>query len=120
MIKSYHDLDVWTKGRELVKLIYKLTKSFPRDELYGLTSQLRRAVISIPSNIAEGHSRHSTKDYVNFVSVAIGSLAEVDTQTILAQDLEYVTAKDCEAVNTSIQSLQRMLHALRQSLKAKL
>lgn len=120
MIQSYRDLEVWKKSRQLVKQIYLLTKLFPKEELYGLTVQLRRAVISIPSNIAESHSRHSTKDYINFVSVAIGSLAEVDTQVLLAQDLEYITAQDCNEVNQQIQSLQQMLHKLRSSLKAKL
>jgi len=119
MIRSYRDLEVWTKARQLVKQIYQLSKKFPREELYALTAQLHRAAVSVPSNIAEGHSRLSTKDYINFISMAIGSLAEVDTQVLLAQDLEYVTEKDCTDVNESIQRLQQMLHKLRSSLKDK-
>jgi len=120
MIKTYRDLEVWQKARRLVKEIYVISRTFPREEQFGLTAQIRRAVISIPSNIAEGHSRQSTKDYISFISVAIGSLAEVDTQIILAQDLEYLTQKECASVDQQIQSLQQMLHKLRHSLKAKL
>lgn len=120
MIKSYRDLEVWAKSRKLAKQIYELTKLFPREEVYGLTAQLRRAAVSIPSNIAEGHSRHSTKDYINFVSIAIGSLAEIDTQILLAQDFQYVTNENCKDVDQGIQSLQQMLHKLRSSLKEKL
>ena len=119
-IKSYRDLEVWKKGRTLVKEVYQLTQCFPKEELYGLTSQLRRAVVSVPSNIADGHSRSGTKDFIQFISIAIGSLAETETQILLSQDLGY--AKESEIIKTidHIQELQRMLHALRTSLKAKL
>ena len=116
---SFKDLLVWQKSVELAKEMYSLTKDLPSQEMFGLTSQMRRAAVSIPSNIAEGHSRHSTPDYISFISIAIGSLAEVDTQVILAQDIEYVTAQDCAIVDDSIQRLQQMLHKLRSSLKAK-
>lgn len=120
MIKNYRDLEVWQKSRILVKEIYSLSQNFPREEQFGLTTQIRRAVISIPSNIAEGHSRQSTKDYISFISMAIGSLAEVDTQMVLAQDLNYISNKDYAAVESNIHSLQQMLHKLRGALKAKL
>jgi four helix bundle protein len=119
-IKSYRDLDVWTRGRKLVVLIYKLTQSFPKEEIYALTSQMRRASISVPSNIAEGHSRSGTKDYVHFVSIAIGSLAELETQVLLSEDLGYVASEDTRDIVSDITTLQRMLHSLRTSLKSKL
>ncbi len=97
--------------------MYELTKAFPKDEQFGLTSQMRRAAVSVPSNIAEGHSRLSTKDYVQFVSIAIGSLAELETQMLLACDLGYADEKQMEAIFTLIHENQRMLHGLRTSLK---
>ena len=119
-INSYRDLEVWKKSRALVKQVYQLTQGFPKEEIYGLTSQLRRAVVSVPSNIAEGHSRSGTRDFIQFISLAIGSLAEVETQLLLAQDLDYL--KEIEIKNTieNIHELQRMLHGLRTALKAKL
>jgi four helix bundle protein len=119
-IKSYRDLEVWKKARILVKDVYQLTKLFPKEELYGLTSQLRRAIVSVPSNIAEGHSRSGTKDFIQFISIAIGSLAESETQILLSPDLGYIQESQIIPVITNIQELQRMLHALRTSLKAKL
>lgn len=119
-INSYHDLEVWKRSRALVKTIYELTKHFPKDELFGLTSQMRRAVISIPSNIAEGYSRHGTKDYINFISIAIGSLAELETQLILSCDLKYREEKNVIEAKKDIVSLQKMLNKMRQSLRARL
>ena len=80
-VKTYEELEVWQKAMELVALIYRLTKGFPREEVYGLTSQLRRAAVSVPSNIAEGQGRRSTKEFLNHLSMARGSLLEVETQT---------------------------------------
>jgi len=119
-IKTYRDLAVWNKGRELVKTVYLLTRQFPKEELYGLTSQLKRAVISVPSNIAEGHSRSGTKDFIHFISIAIGSLAEVETQILLSLDLGFTKEIDIKEIISQIHELQRMLHALRTSLKGKL
>ena len=85
----YQNLEVWKESIELVKAIYLLTHNFPEDEKFGLTSQIRRAVISIPSNIAEGSARYSNKDTARFVDIAIGSLAEVETQLIIAKELGY-------------------------------
>lgn len=116
-IKNYKDLKVWQKSRLLVKEIYCLTKSFPKEEQFGLTSQIRRASVSVPSNIAEGHSRTSTKDYIQFVSIAIGSLAEVETQLLLACDLGFITEAESNNSFSLIHEIQRMLHALRKSLK---
>ena len=96
-VKSFKDLEIWQKGIELVVDIYKTTKNFPKDELYSLTSQLKRAAVSIPSNIAEGCGRHYTAEYKQFLYVTIGSCAEVQTQLIIASKLGYL--KDCNAKN---------------------
>lgn len=118
-IKNYKDLIVWQKSRLLVKEIYKITKNFPEDEKFGLTSQVRRAAISIVSNIAEGHSRNSTKDYIRFVSMAIGSISEVEAQLIVASDLKFIEYKSNEHIFALINEIQKMLHSLRNSLKPK-
>lgn len=86
-IRSYRDLVVWQKGMDLVEGVYRVTKAFPKDEVYGLTSQIRRAVVSIPSNIAEGQSRMTSGEFIHFLGIARGSLAELETQIILAQRL---------------------------------
>lgn len=119
-VESFRDLIVWQRSRLLVKAIYQLTKHFPADEKFGLTMQLRRAAISIPSNIAEGFTRHGTKDYISFISVALGSAAEVETQLTLAEDLEYVTQHKVHPVLREVDELQKMLHKMRKSLQAKL
>ena len=90
-VESYRDLIVWQKSMELVERVYRMTRVFPKEELYGLSSQIRRAAVSIPSNIAEGQARKSTAEFLNFLSIAQGSRAEVETQTLIAQRLGYVT-----------------------------
>ena len=97
-INSFRDLRVWQSGIDLVTHVYRLTQSFPRDEQYGLTSQMRRAAISIPSNIAEGHARESTKEYLNHLSIVQGSLAELQTQIEIAQRLGFVEAEVAEEI----------------------
>lgn len=114
MIKNYKDLNVWQLSRSLVKDIYLITEELPKHEQFGLISQIRRASVSVPSNIAEGHSRTSTKDYIRFISMAIGSLAELETQLILCCDLGYVELADNQY--EKIYELQRMLHGLRKKL----
>lgn len=89
-IKTFKDLKVWQKGMELVKEIYNITGTFPKDEQYGLTSQMRRAAISIPSNIAEGFRRRYAKEHKQFLSIALGSAAELETQVLIAKDLGYI------------------------------
>lgn len=118
-IKSYRDLQVWQLGRVLVRRTYALTQSFPQSELYGLTSQMRRAAVSVPSNIAEGHSRHSTADFISFISIAIGSLSELDTQLILSMDIGYLSEESYQEISVDIATLQRQLHSLRQKLSSK-
>jgi four helix bundle protein len=114
-IQSYRDLEAWQLGIEFVVSIYALTKLFPREELYGLTSQLRRAAVSIPSNISEGHQR-GTRAYEHYVSLALGSLAEADTQIEIAARLNYATTEDLTAIARRCARLRQVLHGLRRSL----
>ena len=118
--KGYKDLLVWRKGIELVKSIYQLTQRFPPDERFGLTSQLRRSAVSVPCNIAEGQARHTTKESIHFISNSEGSLAEVDTQVVIATELQYCTQKETEFVFGLIDELRRMLNGLRRRLQEKL
>lgn len=97
-IRSYRDLIVWQDAIQLAKVVYKLSAKFPSDERFGLTSQIRRAAVSIPSNIAEGHARKSTREYIRFVSIALGSLAELETQICLAVELEFCTQQQVDDV----------------------
>jgi four helix bundle protein len=87
---NYRDLIAWQKAMDLVELVYVLTRAFPREEMYGLTGQLRRAAVSIPSNIAEGQGRTSSREFLNFLSIAHGSLREVETQLLIAQRINYL------------------------------
>ena len=116
---SYKDLIVWQKGIILVKQIYHLTKDFPNDEKFGLISQMRRAAVSIPSNIAEGQARRTTPDFIRFISMAEGSLAELNTQIVIAVELEYCKNDNVIEIFSMIDELQRMLNALRRKLLAK-
>jgi four helix bundle protein len=115
-VGGYKDLLVWRKGIDLVKEIYQLTKPFPADERFGLVSQMRRAAVSIPSNIAEGQARKTTREFVQFVSHAEGSLAELDTQLILAVELGYSSATRVACATELVSGLKRMLNALRRAL----
>jgi four helix bundle protein len=89
-INRYTDLGAWQKAMDLVEEIYKMTRNFPKDEIYGLTSQLRRAAVSIPSNLAEGHGRRGSREFVYHLSIALGSLSEVETQVEIARRLGYI------------------------------
>ncbi len=113
---GYRELKVWQQGMEITREIYKLTAGFPKDELYGLTSQIRRCAVSIPSNIAEGHSRDSQREVARFVSIAKGSLAELETQLLIAKELEYGEASSIDSLLTLAALEGRMLTGLRRSL----
>lgn len=115
-INSYKDLIVWQKAMDLAQEIYRLTKSFPKEELYGLTSQLRRAAVSVPSNIAEGQARQGTAEFLNFLSIAQGSLAEVHTQLLLAQRFQYLQPPDAVRAAALIEEISKMLSSLRAKL----
>jgi four helix bundle protein len=106
-VKSHKDLKVWKESMELVILIYAATKEFPKDELYGLTSQIKRASISIPSNIAEGAGRKGAKEFIRFLYIALGSLSELETQIEIALNLNYV--KNLDEVILKIIYIRRML-----------
>ena len=111
--KGYKDLLVWRKGIELVKSIYQLTQRFPPNERFGLTSQVRRSAVSVPCNIAEGQARHTTREFIHFISNSEGSLAEVETHVVIAMELQYCTQKETEFVFGLIDELRRMLNGLR-------
>ncbi len=117
-VASYQDLIVWQKAMELVERIYRMTRNFPKEELYGLTSQIRRASVSIPSNIAEGQARRSTAEFLNFLSIAQGSRAEVETQTLIALRLGYVTRNQIAEILALLDEISRMLNALKAKLHA--
>ncbi len=119
-VNNYRDLLVWKQGIELVKLIYKITREFPKEELYGLTSQIRRCAVSIPSNIAEGHARDSLKEYIQFLSIAAGSLAELQTQLVIAKELGMGQAKYIEVAEQLAEKTLKMLRSLQRALKNKL
>lgn len=112
IIRSFRDLRIWTKGIELVKKIYKITHTFPKEEMFGLTSQLRRAAVSIPSNIAEGHIRNHQKEFKQFLFISLSSLAEVETQLIIAKELGYIENIKHEAVLSDVDILGKQVRTL--------
>lgn len=117
MIKSYKNLIVWQKAFTLSLLIYKFTKSFPKEEMYALTSQIRRAVISIPSNIAEGYCRQRRLEYIQFLQIAFASGAEVETQLLIAKELKYISGKDFETADSLLIEVMKMLNSLISKIK---
>ena len=119
MLKNYKELKVWQKSYQLCLEIYRITKAFPKDEQYGLTSQIRRAVISVPSNIAEGYGRKTTPDYLRSLYIAYGSSCELETQILLSGDLDYINDNDLKEILEKIGEVERMLKALIKSLKDK-
>jgi four helix bundle protein len=115
-VRNYQDLIVWQKAMHLVEEIYTASRSFPREEVYGLTSQLRRAAVSIPSNIAEGQGRRTAADFVRHLSISYGSLREVETQTIIAARLQYLTKQRCQEILKLAGEVGRLLNGLMSSL----
>jgi four helix bundle protein len=115
-VRNYRDLIVWQKGMDLADHVYSLSRRFPREEVYGLTSQIRRCAVSIPSNIAEGHARQSTAEYRNFISIAQGSLAELETQLLLAIRFTYLSEADTNSTLSLATEVSKMLRSLRQKL----
>ena len=115
-IRSFRDLVVWQKGIELVKEVYKITKSFPKDEQYGLSSQMRRAAVSVPSNISEGHRKRSTKEYKQFLNIALGSCGELETQVVIAKELNYISINEEDFLTERIDHICRMLVSLDKKL----
>ena len=109
-LNSYRDLDVWKQSRLLVKSIYNLTKKFPKEEQFGLTNQLRRASISMPSNIAEGCGRNYSKDSIQFFFVARGSLYEIETQLILSSDLDFISEEEFKNIEEQVTKCKKILN----------
>jgi four helix bundle protein len=116
-VKSYRELTVWQKSIALAERIYVASKAFPKEESFGLTSQMRRAAVSVPSNIAEGAAREGTGEFLQFLSIAQGSLAELDTQLLLAERLGYLKAAQVRDLEHACDEIGRMLSGLRKSLK---
>jgi len=117
--RSYKDLIVCQKGIALAKLVYQLTKNFPSEEKFGLVAQMRRAAVSIPSNIAEGQARHKTGEFIQFILHAEGSLAELDTQLILSIELGFARTEGADVSFELISELRRMLNVLRRKLASR-
>lgn len=117
-IKSYKNLKVWQKSFDLTLFVYKITKSFPREELYGLTSQIRRCVVSIPSNIAEGYTRHRKLEYIQFLHIAFASGAELETQLLLAKELGFINLPDFDKAYSVLQEVMKMLNTLISKIKS--
>ena len=111
-MKSYRDLIVWQKSIQMVTEVYSITKSFPKEELYGLVSQIRRSSVSIPSNIAEGYGRRSTNEYLRFLQISIGSLYELQTQLEISLSLDYISKQIFEKVYEQTREIERMLSSL--------
>jgi four helix bundle protein len=115
-MKTHKDLIVWNKSMELVIATYKLSSKFPEEEKFGLISQMRRAAVSVPSNIAEGAARNSTKEYIRFLYIALGSLSELETQFLISNRLEYIN----DVLEDTITDIRKLLLSLIKSLKNKI
>jgi four helix bundle protein len=115
-IKSYKDLIVWQKAMVLIKAIYTVTKEYPKEEMYGLTSQLRRAVVSIACNIAEGQARNSTGEFKQFLGISRGSLAETETLVLLSNDLNLISSTELEEITKITDEADKLLSGLLKSL----
>ena len=119
MLSSYKELKVWQKSYQLVLDTYRMTERFPQREHYGLASQIRRCAISIVSNIAEGYQRQYTGEYIQYLSIAFGSCAELETQLMLAKDLSYLPPKDFSNLADMLNEIGKMLNVLKRKLKTK-
>lgn len=116
-IKSYKELIVWQKSIKLVKEIFILTNKFPKSELYGLTSQMRRSAVAIPSNIAEGYGRKSSKEYAQFYSIAYGSALELETQIIISKELSFTPLTNFDKVDLLLEEVSRMLNTMTSQMR---
>jgi len=119
MLKNFKELKVWQKSYKLCLKVYKITKKFPKTEVYSFTSQMRRAALSIPCNIAEGYGRKTTPDYLRFLYMSYGSICELETQILLAGDLEYIETESLSELQSDIGEVERMLKALIKSIERK-
>jgi four helix bundle protein len=115
-VSHFRDLRVWQHGMDVVESVYRVSARFPKAEVFALTAQIRRAAVSVPSNIAEGHTRASTKEYLNHISMAQASLAEVETQLEIAMRLSYISLPDLNQILQQAALLGKQLYALRDAL----
>lgn len=120
MVESYRDLTVWKKAMDLAEMIFSLTSQFPREQIYGLSAQMQRAANSIASNIAEGHARDSTKEYLYHLSVSQGSIAEVETQLILSGRLKFLSEAELTKALSLSNEIGKMIRAIQRGLREKL
>lgn len=116
-MKTHHDLKVWNLSLDFVTKIYRLSQDFPKSELYGLTNQIRRSAISIPSNIAEGAARTSVKEFNNFLSISLGSISELETQLLIAKNLDYISDDQMTLYLQELTEIRKMTIGLKKSLK---
>lgn len=116
-MKTHKNLDVWKNSRTFVTEVYKLTNAFPKEEIYGLTNQIRRSAVSVPSNIAEGSARQGNKEFIQFLYIALGSLAELETQLLIASDLKYVVVD--QKMYDDLERIRMMLLGLIKYIKNK-
>ncbi len=115
-MRTHKDLDVWKRSIEFVTSIYQITKSFPKEEIYGLTSQIRRSAISVPSNIAEGAARNHKNEFKQFLYISLSSCSELNTQLTISQNLNYIDSVDCNALLDELDIISKMLQGLIKSI----
>ena len=116
-VRTYKELIVWQKAIQLTILVYKFTTAFPKEETYGIISQMRRSAVSIPSNIAEGWARKNTAEFINFLSISNGSVAELQTQLVISKELNYGSEVLREEIDSLLVEIQKMIPAMMSSLK---
>lgn len=119
-MKSYKDLLIWQRSKTLVVTVYKIVSKFPKEELFALTSQIKRCSISVPSNIAEGWGRDTNKNFINFLNIAKGSLYELETQLIIASDLKYIEISTAEEISIEINEISKMIVSLIMKIENKI
>ena len=116
-MKTHRDLNVWKESIQFVSNIYTITKIFPKTEIFGIVNQLRRASVSVPSNISEGAARQSQKEFVHFLYISLGSLAEIETQLVISKNLEYLNIKQHDELIEKLNKIQKMLYGLIKKIK---
>ena len=120
MKHNFKELKIWKAAIRLTKEIYKITRDFPKEEIYGLTSQIRRSAVSVPSNIAEGCGRNTDKQLVNFLNISMGSLCELETQLIISKELGYLKEEKTKNILSNIDELERMINGFRTKIKSEI
>ena len=119
LMKTHKDLDVWKRSLEFVTDIYKISRNFPKEEMYGITSQIRRSAVSIPSNISEGAARSSDKEFAHFISISLGSIAETETQLIITRNLGYISEVDFNQLEIKLTEIRKLALGLKKFINEK-